>query len=84
MAKLDITRSYGEQRLSHGFCGAAIRNESFVVSAAHCFVDMTNMPFPHLRVKVIAGITDIYACAEPDKHVVFVCFKLQERFFLLR
>ena len=81
VAQLDIT--WGEtifqsQQKNERFCGAAIRNDSFVVTAAHCFVNASSGElYPNIRVKVSAGTIDRFACNEFYKQVVYVCINLQ-------
>lgn len=59
-------------------CGAAIRDEITIVSAAHCFVNRsTGLPLANMLVKVSAGMLDQMLCEdEPYKQVVFVCIYL--------
>ena len=75
VAHLYMTWDKVANESSKGFCSAAILNESFVVSAAHCFVNWTTgILLPNQRVKVTAGTSDIHSCNETYKQIVYVYF----------
>ena len=76
VGQLDIIIS-DEPEEPTGLCGAATRNESFVVTAAHCFLNKTwDELYPNLRVQVKAGMIDRGVCNETYKQVVYVCLTL--------
>ena len=71
LARLYISWEDGPER-SNDFCGVAIRNASFLVIDANCFLDESGNLLPNLRVQVFAGTTDSNDCTEPDKQLVYV------------
>lgn len=66
--------TYGEEKPAwrKTECAGAVRNASFVVSAAHCFVDLsTRRPFDRLSVTISVPSYDAYTSGNYEE--IYVC-----------